>query len=122
MKMTLKKERTMGKTKDRKPILKTDYNKSAAKGWFIALKLIEVIGLFILIIGFYGLGLLSNVLVEKGFDPFGSGLLLFLLFVSMFILTIMVIIMIIFLSYNLIRGYLKLNWRWAKSLSRTKNK
>lgn len=107
-----------------------EYDKSKAKFYFVLLKFAEVIAVLTFIFGFYGLGLIQNFFIRKQIwffnlsleSPFTNALAIWfagwLFLFSIFIIGFVTLCFFV-LTYWIISMFVKVNWRWSKSLAET---
>ena len=105
-----------------------NYNKEKAKRWFALLKIFEVLGAFLFTFGIYGLGNLAINSTNKlwkiiywnftATTPVGIwGIGIAIIFISFIYL--IAICLVGALIYLTVKGYLQLNWHWAKLIAET---
>lgn len=95
-----------------------DYDKDKAKRWFAFLKILEVLGVFLLTFGLYGLGIVtSSILLAKDYVYVYGYWVLGLLLILLIILILAILLVIGLLAYLVVKEYLKLNWKWAKLIA-----
>ena len=105
-----------------------DYNECKAKKWFVLLKTLELFIVFLFTFGVYGLGLvatnsLSNCW-EKWFWTMKSTTIMGIWFNGLGIIFVSLVYLIcvaaiLALIYYLIKGFITINWKWARLIAET---
>ena len=104
-----------------------DYNKDKAKSWFVLLKALEVFVLFLFTFGVYGVGILGksfNGIWKDFFWKVQSTTILGIWFSGLGIIItsliyLIFVALILTLIYWALKGFILINWKWAKLIAET---